>query len=472
MIAVQSVCNGLPTLYSGLTYIGGVIMKFRWDKKYLYWGATALFVIVGGIGFYYLIFHSNSLKSNLYRLISIATPIIDGLVLAYLLWPIVDFLERKALHPGKDKLICKYPVLEKNEKKLRKGCRGIAILLTLAFVLTLVYSFFRIVIPQIASSIQNIGQQYSTYVNNLSTWLEKVLAANPEIENMVGELIATYSQTLEDWMNNTLIPQMNTILKTVSLSMISLAKALWNLVIGLIISIYLLGNKERFLSQGKKMIYAVLDVRHANSFVEDAKLIDRTFGGFISGKILDSFIIGIICFVCVSIMKLPYPMLVSVIVGVTNIIPFFGPFIGAVPCALLILMVNPLQCLYFIIFVLVLQQFDGNFLGPKILGGSTGLSGFWVIFSITIFSGLMGVWGMILGVPVFAVFYTLVSRWMNNRLRRKGLPVETEQYTHLKRVDIRSGAFVMRDEKETEEFSGGIRSRKAKQKPEDPKPED
>lgn len=444
-------------------YTGGVTMKFRWDKKYLYWGATALFVVVGGIVFYYLIFHNNSLKSNLYRLFSIATPIIDGLVLAYLLWPIVNFLEQKFLYPFKRKLTEKYPVFEKNENKLKKGCRGISILITLVFVLTLVFSFFRIVIPQIASSIQSIVSQYSTYVNNLTTWLEKVLAANPEIEKTVGDVVDTYSHTLEDWMNNTLIPQMNTILKTVSLSMISLAKALWNLIIGLIVSIYLLGNKERFLSQAKKMVYAFLDVRHANSFISDAKLIDRTFGGFISGKILDSFIIGIICFVCVSIMKLPYPMLVSVIVGVTNIIPFFGPFIGAVPCALLILMVNPLQCLYFIIFILILQQFDGNFLGPKILGGSTGLSGFWVIFSITIFSGLMGVWGMILGVPVFAVFYTLVSRRVNNNLKRKGMPVETERYASLERVDVKTGAFVEEERTGQETASKGFRGRKARQ---------
>lgn len=455
---VRGTAEGVLPATSG---IGGMTMKFRLDKKYLYWGATALLVIIGGIGFYYLIFHSNSLKSNLYRLFSIATPIIDGVVLAYLMWPIVNSLEKRLFYPFKDRMIGKHPSLAKKEERLKKYCRGISILLTLVFVLSLVTSFFRFVIPQIASSIQNIVSQYSTYVNNLTTWLDRVLAANPEIEKTVGDLIDTYSQTLEDWMNNTLLPQMNTILKTVSLSMLSFAKALWNLILGLIISIYLLGNKERFLNQGKKMVYAFLDARHANAFISDAKLIDQTFGGFINGKLLDSLIIGVICFICVSIMKLPYPMLVSVIVGVTNIIPFFGPFIGAVPCALLILMVNPMQCLYFIIFILILQQFDGNFLGPKILGGSTGLSGFWVIFSITIFSGLMGVWGMILGVPVFAVFYTLVSRKVNNNLRRKGMPTETDRYGNLKRVDLKTGAFVEEEESDKTAASSGFRGRKA-----------
>lgn len=227
-----------------------------------------------------------------------------------------------------------------------------------------------------------------------------------------------------------MMPQINAIVKTVSLSMLSFAKAVWNLVIGLIISIYLLASKERFVSQGKKLLYAFWDTRQANVIMEDFRLIDSTFGGFISGKILDSAIIGVLCFVVVSIMKMPYPMLISVIVGVTNIIPFFGPFIGAVPCALLILMVNPMQCLYFIIFIWILQQFDGNFLGPKILGDSTGLSGFWIIFSITIFSGLMGVPGMILGVPIFAVFYALIKRYVNRSLQKRACPIKQKSTRH------------------------------------------
>lgn len=417
-------------------------MKFRWDKKYLYWGVTAFLVVAGGISFYYLIFHGNSLKGNLASILGIATPIIDGLILSYLLWPIVSFLERKLLHPLLHKLQAKYPKLSKSDKKLKKYCRGISILLTDIFVILVLTGFFRFVIPQIAFSIQSIVSQFDTYVNNLTGWLQNILANNPEIEKTVSDLINTYSHELENWMNRTLIPQMNTILKTVSLSMIGIAKALWNLVIGLIISIYLLGNKERFLGQLKKMTYAFFNTRTANALLEDAKLIDRTFGGFINGKILDSVIIGIICFFCVSIMKLPFPMLISVIVGVTNIIPFFGPFIGAIPCALLVLMVNPWQCLYFILFILALQQFDGNFLGPKILGSSTGLSGFWVIFSITIFSGIMGVMGMILGVPVFAVIYALLRRKINNNLKRKGMPLDSEKYVGLDKVDPKTGDFM------------------------------
>lgn len=417
-------------------------MKFRWDKKYLYWGVTALLVIIGAISFYYLMFHSSSLKNNLYQLITIIMPVIDGLILAYLLWPIVSFLERRLLYPLKEKLTARFPSLRRREEKLKKYCRGISILLTIIFVLFMLSGFFRVVIPQIAYSIQNIISQFDEYTTNLSEWLEGILVNNPEFEEKASDLINTYSPKLEEWMNTKLIPQMNTIVKTVSLSMLGVAKALWNLVIGLIISIYLLGNKERFLNQMKKMTYAFFSRKTANAMIADAKLIDHTFGGFINGKILDSVIIGIICFFCVNIMDLPFPMLISVIIGVTNIIPFFGPFIGAVPCALLILMVNPWQCLYFIIFIFLLQQFDGNFLGPKILGGSTGLSGFWVIFSITLFSGLMGVAGLILGVPVFAVFYTLLRRRINHNLKKKGMPLESENYAGLSRVDLETGAFI------------------------------
>ncbi len=420
-------------------------MKFRWDKKYLYWGVTALLVVIGGISFYYLIFQGSSLKNNLLGLLSIIMPIVDGLVLAYLLWPIVSFLERRLLYPAKDMLTARFPAWKKRESKLKKYCRGISILLTVVFVLFVLTGFFRFVIPQLAFSVQSIVSQFDVYVSNLTGWLQEILANNPDIEKMVNDAIKTYYPKLEDWMSH-LIPQMNNLVKTVSLSMIGVARALWNLVIGLIISIYLLGNKERFLNQLKKMTYAFLTPQAANSLISDARLIDRTFGGFINGKILDSVIIGIICFFCVSIMKLPYPMLISVIIGVTNIIPFFGPFIGAVPCAFLILMVNPWQCLYFIIFVFILQQFDGNFLGPKILGNSTGLSGFWVIFSITLFSGLMGVAGMILGVPVFAVFYSLMRRKINNNLEQKGMPTDSAQYANIHQVDVETMELIKQPE--------------------------
>lgn len=416
-------------------------MKFRWDKKYLYWGVTALLVIIGGLAAYYLMFHGGILRKHLSTLLHICMPIIDGLILAWLLCPVVNLLERKFLHPLLKRITSRRPALKSKENTLHGICRGISILFTLVFVYFLLSGFFRVVIPQVISSIQSIIGQFPEYVSNISTWAQKLLADNPDIEHTVIKLIDTYSTDFQEWLNKSMLPQINNLLKTVSLSMISLVKALWNLILGLIISIYLLASKEKFLGQTKKLIYAFLDTRYANDIIEDARLINSTFGGFISGKILDSFLIGIICFVGASILKLPYPMLISVIVGVTNIIPFFGPFIGAIPSALLILMVNPIQCIYFIIFIIALQQFDGNFLGPKILGESTGLPGFWVLFSITLFSGIMGVSGMVLGVPTFAVLYALLKRRTNHNLKQKGLSVDTQQYRTLDHIDEETGVF-------------------------------
>ena len=394
-------------------------MKFRWEKKYLYWGVTALLVVIGGLFAYYLIFHGGNFKDHLQNLLHICMPILDGFILAWLMCPLVNAIEHFALYPARDWLISQKPSLQKKKKQLTSYCRGISIVLTLCFVLFLVYGFFRVVIPQIIGSIQSIVGQFPSYVKNVSDWAAKLLADNPDIETTVSDLIDHYSTDLENFLNKTMMPQINAIVKTVSLSMLSFAKAVWNLVIGLIISIYLLASKERFVSQGKKLLYAFWDTRQANVIMEDFRLIDSTFGGFISGKILDSAIIGVLCFVVVSIMKMPYPMLISVIVGVTNIIPFFGPFIGAVPCALLILMVNPMQCLYFIIFIWILQQFDGNYLGPKILGNSVDLNPLWIILAVLIGGAFMGPVGMFVGVPVFATIKTFASEYVNRKYIEK-----------------------------------------------------
>ena len=208
-----------------------------------------------------------------------------------------------------------------------------------------------------------------------------------------------------------------------------------NLTIGIVVSIYLLFSKEKFIAQSKKLIYSVFERSTANNLISDFQMINRTFIGFLGGKIVDSIIIGILCYVCISFIGTPYPLLISVIVGVTNIIPYFGPFIGAIPSALLVLMVDPMECLYFVIFIFLLQQFDGNILGPKILGDSIGVSAFWIIFSVTVFGGLLGVLGMVIGVPLFAVIYNLVNRRVRKNLKKRGYPVETDDYKFMVKMD-------------------------------------
>ncbi len=398
-------------------------MKFHIDKKYIRWGVTAFLVVAASILFYYLLFHGSNISLAFKTLASITMPILDGLLLAYILTPMLNALEKKAIIP-----LCAKCNVHTQEKKQKRRIRAFSILLTMVVVTLALYSFFATVIPQLIRSVQSIIFQFPIYVNNLTVWITNLLANNPDIESAVMELFDTYSVELNNFLNLSVLPKMNELIRNVSLSFLSFLKTLWNLIIGFIISIYIMGSKELFAGQAKKMVYALFETDTANAVISDVRFTHKTFIGFIVGKVIDSIIIGIICFAGTSIMGTPYAILISVIVGITNVIPFFGPYLGAIPSALLILMVNPIQCLYFILFILVLQQFDGNVLGPKILGDSTGLSGFWVIFSITLFGGIFGILGMIAGVPVFAVIYAAIRAIINSLLMKKELPTDTAKY--------------------------------------------
>lgn len=418
-------------------------MKFRIDRKYLKIGFIAFLVIAASICFYYLIFHGDRFSVQIKEIARIVSPVLYGIIIAYLLTPLVNTIENSFLIPLTIKLKKKSAVTDNN----RKHIRVISILFTIILVFFFIYGFFSILIPNIVKSVRSISYQFPYYIQNLTKWSAKFLDDNPDIERVVFRLFDEYSEKITDFLNHSIIPQMEVIVRQVSLSMIGLLKALWNFIIGFIISIYVMYNKESFAGQGKKLVFALFNTNTANQLIKDVRFTSDTFIGFISGKILDSFIIGCICFAGTSVMEIPYALLVSVIVGVTNVIPFFGPYLGAIPSAFLILMVNPIKCVYFILFILVLQQVDGNLIGPKILGESTGLSGFWVIFSITIFGGIMGIPGMIIGVPFFAVLYAMIRRFANSLLEKRGLPTETTKYLDVDYIED-NNIFVTRTEKQ------------------------
>ena len=418
-------------------------MKFRIDRKYLKIGFIAFLVIAASICFYYLIFHGDRFSVQIKEIARIVSPVLYGIIIAYLLTPLVNTIENSFLIPLTIKLKKKSAVTDNN----RKHIRVISILFTIILVFFFIYGFFSILIPNIVKSVRSISYQFPYYIQNLTKWSAKFLDDNPDIERVVFLLFDEYSEKITDFLNHSIIPQMEVIVRQVSLSMIGLLKALWNFIIGFIISIYVMYNKESFAGQGKKLVFALFNTNTANQLIKDVRFTSDTFIGFISGKILDSFIIGCICFAGTSVMEIPYALLVSVIVGVTNVIPFFGPYLGAIPSAFLILMVNPIKCVYFILFILVLQQVDGNLIGPKILGESTGLSGFWVIFSITIFGGIMGIPGMIIGVPFFAVLYAMIRRFANRLLEKRGLPTETTKYLDVDYIED-NNIFVTRTEKQ------------------------
>lgn len=402
-------------------------------NEYVKWGLTAFFVVLGGFVSYYIIFHLSSLSSTLKNIFSILMPIIDGLVLAYLLAPLVNAVERILLKPA-------FELLKISEKRSQR--RFLSIFITYAVVIWVIYEFFSIVIPQIRNSILTIIDQFPSYVNTLTIWISKLLDDHPAIEKNVMDLINKSSISVEEFINTEVIPQLNNLIMVVSMSVYSIFKEFWNLIIGFVISIYLLASKELFAAQAKKIIYAFLSLERANRFISNARFANKTFGGFFVGKILDSIIIGFLCFAVTSIIGTPFCVLISVIIGVTNIIPFFGPFLGAIPSILLILFVDPLQAVYFVIFVIILQQVDGNIIGPKILGSSTGLSSFWVIFSITLFGGIWGIFGMIVGVPIFAILFAFMKSLVESRLASRNLSPETKNYFRLISINAESKEFV------------------------------
>ena len=294
------------------------------------------------------------------------------------------------------------------------------------------------IVPSVTRSIQGIVTELPTEVNNLIAWWEEFFEGDTEAVTFVGGLIENASNALEDFLKNDLLGQAQTYVASIASGVYYGIKFLTNLIVGIIVSVYVLASKETFAGQAKKIIYAIFKPVRANVIIETVRKSNEIFGGFISGKLLDSAIIGILTYFILSIMKMPDTMLLAVIIGATNIIPFFGPFIGAVPSFVIVVLQNPMQGLYFLIFIFVLQQIDGNIIGPKILGSSTGLSSFWVVFAILVFGGLWGFPGMLLGVPLMAVIYYIAQNIVEFLLRKRGLAKDTASYIDLIKVDKRT----------------------------------
>ncbi len=409
--------------------------RFLKDNKYAALGVTAFMVIVSGALAVFVIFNFGIVLTGFKKLLQILTPIIDGVALAYILTPLLNFVEREWV--GRIYTHSKKEMTPKRKKSMRSW----SILVTYMIFIGLIFLFFRLIIPQLIASIKSIIYQFPRLINNLEAFIAELFDDNPDIESTLNEFITDYSIQLNNIVQTKLIPQAEDLIKTFSLSVINVFKALFDLIIGVIISLYLMSTKELLAGQTKKILYAQYENKEANRIISGIRYSHSVFIGFLGGKLIDSVIIGILCFVIISLVGIPYAVLVSVIIGVTNIIPFFGPYIGAIPSILLVLMINPIKALYLLIIILVLQQLDGNVIGPKILGDSTGLSSFWVIFSITVFGGMFGLAGMILGVPTFAVIYALVKYKVNRKLKAKSMPQDTTSYINVGAVD-KDGSFI------------------------------
>lgn len=385
------------------------------NNKYIAWGVTAFLVSCSILLLFFIIYRINYIVSFLGTVLNIIMPFIYGLVIAYLLNPIINFFEKKVYKKLANKMI-------KGDGK-RKFTRVMSLFTTtIIFVgfIVLLFSFF---IPELISSLQTFVSNISTYTENTKDILINVFGGSDSIRTLINDNYSKISDTIINWVNDGML---NDTITSLGNGIFKTFQFLYNFIIGYIIAIYVLVDKEKFKGQTKRLLYSLFDDNKINKLFDNLNYTDKVFMDFFSAKLIDSLIIGIICFVGMLILGMPYALVIAVVVGVTNIIPYFGPFIGAIPSALLILLVSPTKCIPFIIFIFVLQQFDGNILGPKIMGNKTGLSSFWVLFSLLIFGGLFGVVGMIIGVPIFSIIYGFVSRIINERLEEKNLVINDE----------------------------------------------
>jgi hypothetical protein len=361
---------------------------------------------------------------------TIISPFIYGFVMAYLLSPIYNATVR-----GLYKLLGKY---FKNKQRLFSFCKLVASVVAVVCLIGAVAGLIALIVPQVIESLTGILKSLPQRLTQLSALFNDITSKmdNKRLAMKMSEIYAQVQTNLIELAQTKLLPGMGTLVGQVSTQVILTLKTMMNVMIGVMACVYMLNSKERFQGQFKKVILATLPKEKAEAVFDFAKFTNRTFGGFINGKIIDSIIIGIICFILMKIFGFPYPILISAIIGITNVIPFFGPFIGAIPAAIIILLVSPMYSLYFLILIFILQQVDGNIIGPAILGNTTGIASFWVLFSIVIGGGLFGFIGMVLGVPVFAIIYYYFSRSINKRLEAKGLEFRTDSYEDLNKYKI------------------------------------
>ncbi|MBP3313323.1 MAG: AI-2E family transporter [Oscillospiraceae bacterium] len=347
------------------------------------------------------------------RLTAVASPIIFGMVFAFFLSPIVNLV---------DKILPR--LLEKKGKKspaVRKISRAVGIVIALAVGGFVVYGFFYLILPELYESLMKIVNNFSAYFAKMEDWLRGILDDNPQLREMALNSLHTLYDRLDTLLdpNGVVFSNLQKIMTGLTSSVVSVVNGIVDMVVGIVASVYILWSKDIFFAQAKKVLVATCAPKRAEKLLHTARETHRIFGGFITGQLIDSLIVGIVCYIGLLILRMPYALLIATVVGVTNIIPFFGPFIGAIPSAFLILMVDPLKCFYFILFILVLQQIEGNIIAPRVLGDSVGISGFWVLVSITVAGKIFGFAGMLLGVPVFAVLYTVFKEWLQETLQKK-----------------------------------------------------
>lgn len=411
-------------------------------KEHMQKGMTAFIVIAAGLIFFFVLLRFSNISAFFSKIANVTLPIIYGFVIAFLLNPIMKFIERNLYKPV-SKVI-------KKQNAAKKFCKAVGVFGSMILGILIIVALLNMLIPELYKSISGLVVSLPRDIERWIAQLNAMGEGNTTVQKIIQEALIQGSEWLENWVKTDLLAQSDVLLGKVTGGVISVVNAVVDILVGVMTSIYILFSKEKFISQGKKIVYAFMRPKHANILIHIGRKANEIFSGFIIGKIIDSAIIGVLCFVGMSLIKLPHTLLVSVIVGVTNVIPVFGPYIGAIPGIVLIFLSNPMQGLYFALFVLALQQLDGNVIGPAILGDSTGLSPFWVIFSIVVGGGLFGVLGMIVGVPTFALIYYIFRMFLKQKLEHRNLPTETEAYNDASYVDD-EGYFIASEKEHVKE---------------------
>ena len=400
-------------------------MKLHRNEKYFKWGLTAFLVIVAGVLFWIVFSNLPGFYDMILDFFGIIAPILYGCLFAYLMNPIM-----KRAQALLEKLLAGTKLTEKKQLLLAKTG---GLIVSLLVLLLAIYALIALIVPNIVSSLEELLQQSKLegYYARITAWVNEIFAGS-RFEQWFHDNLDSLLKLIIDWLKNIDLPKL---LSGLTSSVYSVVMSVFNMLVGIVAAVYLLLYEKKLCAQAKKITVAVFNTKHADRLFEIARRTNRIFSGYVIGKIIDAILVGVITYFALLIMRMPFAPLIAVLVGVTNIIPFFGPFLGAVPSALLLLIEKPIDALYFIIFILVLQMIDGNIIENRILGEKLGISDLWVLVAILVFGGIFGFGGMLLGVPVFAVIYTLITDGVNERLRRKRYPTETDLYYSLQCVD-------------------------------------
>lgn len=391
-------------------------MRIHNQKKYNILMIYILIIVALSLLMIAALFRIDKILAIIGKIIKVLSPVIWGFVIAYLLNPIMKLFE---------KLISK---IFFKKKPHPKALRRISVTLTILLFVSLVSLLCYIVIPEIVESVKSIFSNFDTWIDNVQKIFDNIMKDNPSVNDFIKNEFDSISTYLQGFIDK-LQPNLEKFVTDVTKGMANFLIGIKDFLLGIIVSIYLLLGKEKLIAQVKKVTLALFSKNTCKRIFNVYHKSNNLFIGFVGGKIIDSIIIGIICFIIMKILNMPYYVLISVIIGVTNVIPFFGPIIGAIPSALLVFLAKPSDLIPFLIFILILQQFDGNILGPRIIGNSIGLPAFWVLFSIFLGGGLFGFTGMLLGVPTFALIYALFREYIEDKLESKHLPTETSAYS-------------------------------------------